>query len=190
MDETQKIRDKIIDTMLALAGRQPWDEVGFLDIAQESGVSLAALYIHFEDKTAILAAFARRLDAQITARVGALREDETCRDRLFDILMERYELLNAHRAAVRSFLSALRFDPKQVIIGMPHLGRSIQAMLDLAGIDSQGLRGAVKLTGVIGVYLHGLSVLMRDDSPDMSRLMAALDQDLQRSERVMNFLSF
>lgn len=189
MDETQKIRDKIIDSALSCAAAMPWDDVSFIDIARESGVTLAELYTHFEDKTAILAGFGRRLDGQVAERLGGIREEETCRDRLFDVMMERCELVNAHRAAMLSIFRAMEYDPKQVVIGLPHLGRSMQAMLDLSGIDGSGLRGAVKLAGLIGIYLHGLFVLMRDDSPDMARLMAALDKDLQRAETVMNFTS-
>ena len=187
MDEVQKIRDKIVDAALRLAAVHDWDDIGFIDISGEAEMPLEDLYQYFDDKADILAAFGSRLDDQVCRAIGSIRETETCRDRLFDALMERYEGLNAHRAAVLSIFKAFECDPKQVILGLPHIGRSMQRMLDCAGVDSGGIRGALKLTGLMALYLRGVYLLMQDDSPDMVKVMAALDRDLHRAETIMNF---
>ena len=189
MDDGQKIRDKIIDAALHLASVQAWDDIGFLDIAAQTDLTLDQIYAHFAQKSDILAGFGARLDAQVCAAIGPIRETETCRDRLFDLLMERYEGLNAHRAAMASVFKAFEGDPKQVILGLPHIARSMQVMLDSAGIESSGVRGAIKLSGLIGIYLHGVYLLIQDESPEMVKVMAALDRDLQRAETLMNFTS-
>ena len=112
-------------------------------------------------------------------------KDETSdpRDRLFDLLMERIDILNEDRAGIRAILDTCRFDPKQAVIGLPHLGRSMSWMLEAAGIGTGGIKGAVKVAALSGLYLRILWVWQSDDSPDMGKTMAALDQNLDRAER-------
>ena len=102
---------------------------------------------------------------------------------LFEILMERFDVLNADRPAVLSILKTVMRDPKQAVIGLPHLGRSMAWMLEAAGIETTGVRGAVRVAGLTGVYLYTVKSWMGDDSADLSKTMAALDRALSRAQQ-------
>lgn len=189
MTETQDIKAKIVSAALDCAAEMPWDSCGFIDIAARVGCDLAVLYGAFEAKDDILVAYGRQVDRDVAANVGAFRVSDECRDRLFDVLMERFEILNADRAALLSILGSFEADPKQAIIGLPHLGKSMTVMLELAGIETAGVRGALRVVGLTGLYLKALHVWKFDGSADMAKVMAVLDQDLRRAEGVVNFLS-
>lgn len=73
---------------------------------------------------------------------------------------------------------------------MPHLCRSMTWMMEAAGIETLGLRGALKVAGLTGVYLKVLKTWTEDDSPDLAKTMAALDKDLGRAESFANTLGF
>jgi hypothetical protein len=105
------------------------------------------------------------------------------RDRLFDILMERFDLANQDRAALTSILHSFKTDPKQMVISLPHLGLSMSRMCELAEIDTQGLRGALRVMGLMGAYVWVLRTWLQDDSPDLSKTMSALDKTLSRLEQ-------
>lgn len=186
--EIKAPRDAIIDAALGLAAVQGWDTCTVRDIAQEAGIGLETFYDHFEEKSDVLTAYARRLDRAVLAAFAELDYETSPRDRLFDILMERFDLANQDRAALVSILSACRADPKQAVISFPHLGQSMTRMLEAAGLDTGGLRGAARVAGLTGLYMWVLRTWMKDDSPDLSRTMAVLDKGLSRLETAANSL--
>lgn len=180
-------REAAIDAALTLAAEKGWASIGMGDIARKAKIKLADLYEVFEDKSDILAAYHRRLDRKVLETF----EGETGgnpRDVLFDILMERFDLLNDDRAAMVSILNALCTDPKEMVIAFPQLGRSMAWMCDAAGIETGGMKGAARVAGLGILYLAVLRVWKEDDSRDMSKTMAALDRYLDRGESIINTL--
>lgn len=182
-------KDKVIDAALELASRMPWDMVTLTDIAHGAGLSLAELADMFEDKGDILAAYGRRLDRAVLERCADPDPSSSEKDRLFEILMERFDELNSHRAAIVSVLKSFMPDPKQAVISLPHLCKSMTWMLELAGVETNGLRGAARVFGLTLVYLAGLKAWMDDESQDLSVTMAAVDKNLARAEQMASYLS-
>jgi ubiquinone biosynthesis protein COQ9 len=187
--QEKPVKERAIEAALTLASSMPWDMVTLSDIAAEADMSLAELSDYFDDKADILVAFERGIDRRMLEEAGSLSPDETPRDRLFDILMARFDILGENREAALSILKALRVDPKQVVIGFPHLGRSMSWALESAGIETTGIKGAVRVAGITGIYLNTLRIWIDDESADLSKTMAALDKGLSRAEKLAsNFM--
>ncbi len=182
---TLSVKDKALDAMLALAAAQDWNDISMADIARHADLAPDVLYDHFDDRSDLLAAYGRRIDRKILAQAPQTDDDDALspRDRLFDLMMDRFDVLNDHRDAVTSIMRSFRCDPKQAVISLPHLGRSMSWMLETAGIATSGFKGAVKVAGLTGLYLKALYVWMNDDSPDMGKTMAVLDKNLSRAEQ-------
>ncbi len=181
-------KEKAIDAVLALAAEKGWENTGLADIAGKAKIPLAELRDHFEDRIDILAAYGRSIDRKVLENTGTPDPDLSPRGRLFDILMERFDALNERREGVRAILKSFCHDPRQAVISLPHLGRSMCWMLEAAGIDTGGIRGALRIAGLTGVYLKTLKSWMDDDSPDMGKTMAALDKNLGHAERLAESL--
>jgi len=183
-------KEKIILSALALADQLGWERVTLSDIADDAKVDLATLYDLFECKTDILVGFGRMIDRQILGEVSlekceqrqgvASPQDSTHRDLLFDLLMDRFEALNGHRAGVVAVLESFKLDPKQAVIGLPHLCRSMTWMLEACGISTSGIKGALRVSGLVLLYLKAAKVWVKDESADLAKVMAALDKDLAR----------
>ena len=72
------------------------------DVAEAAGLGLADLYRLYPDKVALVAAFMARIDAEVLAGTPSQSDpEETARDRLFDVMMRRYDALRPYRAALR-----------------------------------------------------------------------------------------
>ncbi len=168
---------------LDLSARMGWDMVTLTDIADGAACSLAELSEVFEDKADILGVYGRQVDRKVLEACADPDPSMPERERLFEILMERFDVLSGDRAALVSIVQSFVRDPKQAVIGVPHLGRSMAWMLEAAGIETNGLRGAVRVMGLSGVYLYVLKVWMADESEDLARTMAALDRALDRAEK-------
>lgn len=180
-------REAAVDAALALAAEKGWASVGMLDIARKAKINIADLHELFDDKGDILAAWHRRIDRKVLETFEG-EAGGTPRDMLFDILMERFDILNDDRGAAVSILNALCLDPKELVIAFPQLGRSMAWMLDAAGIETGGVKGAARVAGLGVIYLAALRVWKDDDSRDMSKTMAALDRYLDRGESIINTL--
>jgi AcrR family transcriptional regulator len=153
------------------------------DIAAEAGLPILGVYRLYSSKPAILCAFFRRVDEAVLAAPLDSEPDERPRDRVFDLLMRRFDALTPYRAALEVLGRELPTDPLAALAAGAGLLRSMRWMLEAAGISGEGLGGvlAVKLTAA--AYLATLRVWLRDESPDLAPTMAALDRRLRGIER-------
>lgn len=188
MSSPIEIKEEIVRKTLELASDLGWEFLTLRDVAEANDLSLSELRGYFEDKSDILAALGRMIDRRVLGDVDEPDPEASHRDLLFDILMERFDALNDYRAGVVSVYQAFRYDPKQVVISMPHLCRSMSWMLEAAGIDTNGVKGAARVAGLTGVYLKTVRVWVKDDSPDMSKTMAALDKALGNAEKFAGYI--
>ncbi|HEY0900961.1 MAG TPA: TetR family transcriptional regulator [Micavibrio sp.] len=179
-----KIRDTIIRTALNLAARDGWGKVNLNTIAQEADIALSTVQAHFKDRDDILRAYEESIDARLLDSMGTGDEDATPREMLFDLLMERFDALNEQRAGMIAILDHSKCDPKLVARTMPHLGQAMAHLLEAADIDTTGLKGMAHIFGLTGVYLLTLKTWRDDESPDLSKTMAALDRNLGRAEQL------
>src|SRR5258707_14962755 len=175
--------DRIIDAALACIARQGWRRLSLADIAAEAGLPILRVYRLFSSKTAILRGFFRRVDEAVLAAPLDSEPDEHPRDRVFDLLMRRFDALTPYRDALEALGRELPTDPLAALAAGAGLLRSMRWMLEAAGISGEGLGGvlAVKLTAA--AYLATMRVWLRDESPDLAPTMAALDRRLRGIER-------
>jgi AcrR family transcriptional regulator len=172
--------------MLLLA-EQPIERIGLAEIAERSGVTLADLRGEFGSPLAVLAAHVKELDRKVLAEVDPDMEEESPRERLFDVLMRRLELLSPHREAVRSLLRSVRRDPPLALALNAMAVRSQQWMLTSAGIGASGPKGVVRAQGLALLFANVLRTWV-DDEDDNTQTLAALDRELARGQRFAGLL--
>jgi AcrR family transcriptional regulator len=181
-------REKIVAALLALLADKPFEAIGFADIAARAGISLAVLRGEFSSTLAILAAHMKAIDRAVLAADMSDVAEEPERERLFDVLMRRLELLAPHREAVRSLLRSARRDPPLALALNGLAVRSQQWMLTAAGIGASGPRGVIRAQGLAVLFASVLRTWIRDEDPGLARTMAALDRALARGQRLVGFL--
>jgi AcrR family transcriptional regulator len=175
--------DRIIDAAFSRIPTEGWRMLSLAAIATASGLPILRVYRNFHSKQAILSAFFRRIDEAVLADPPAGEEGERPRDRLFDLIMRRFDALRPYKPALEVLRRELPFDPVSMLVAGGALLRSLRWMHEAADIATSGVRGqiAVRLTG--GAYLATMRVWQRDDSADLGPTMAALDARLRRMER-------
>lgn len=179
-----------LDAFTVLVAERGYAGVSLRDVAQEAGLSFAELYRRYPDKPALIAAFMARVDSEVLD--GTPRQsdpEETARDRLFDVMMRRYDALKPHRAFLRQLRQPLMNDPILALSLAPALRRSSAAMLEAAAIPSDGLAGAVQQDALAAIHLTVSRVFYGDESGDLSKTMAALDSRLKTAERWMQIFA-
>lgn len=175
--------DRVIDAALALAAERGWAGVSMADIAQSAKVPLANVLRFFPSKPSILNGFIRRIDSQVLAVTSDGSEsDDGARDRLFDVLMRRFDALQPHKKGLAQILCGSLCTPLAPLNHLPRYLCSMALMLEAGGISPAGLGGRIRVKGLAFVYACAFRVWLRDDSPDMAKTMAALDSGLKRAD--------
>ena len=174
----------VTDVALNLAAEKGWRDLALADIAEAAGLSIGALYAQYPSKAAILAAYSRGIDAAVLAETDSDQASESAKDRLFDLLMRRFDKLDGHKPGLLRIAEDTGRDPLSLVCSLGNVDRSMAAMLEAAGLSTTGLRGVLRIKGLSAVYIAGLRAWFRDDSPDKAKTMATLDRALGRAERM------
>jgi AcrR family transcriptional regulator len=178
------VNEAALDAFIKLIASKGFADVALRDVAEAAGLSLAELYRVYPDKVALVAAFMAKIDAQVLAGTPARRDpEETARDRLFDVMMRRYDALRPYREALDAIRRAGLRDPMLALAIGPALRRSMAAMLEAAAVPSEGLSGALRQNGLLAIHYAVSRVYDKDDTTDLSKTMAALDSRLKGAER-------
>jgi len=181
-------REKIVETFMALLAEKPFEKIGFGEIAARCGLSLADCRNEFASTIGILAAHIKEVDRKVLAGGQGDMAEEPPRERLFDVLMRRLETLAPQRAAIRSLMRSAARNPGLALALNGFALRSQQWMLTAADIDASGPRGLIRAQGLALLYARVLRVWLDDDDPGLARTLAALDRELARGQRWVNFL--
>ncbi|HVM81004.1 MAG TPA: TetR/AcrR family transcriptional regulator [Stellaceae bacterium] len=175
-------RDRILDAALALSERSGWRGASLGAIAGEADMPLHEVYAEFRSRSAIIAGLMARTDEQVLAGTAAPDAEETPRDRLFEVLMRRFDALKPHRAALKAIARDLLTDPPLALCATPALMRSMAWTLEAAGLSSAGPRGRFHVRAIAALYLCVSRTFLDDDTADLSKTMAALDRRLSQAE--------
>jgi AcrR family transcriptional regulator len=175
--------DRIIDAALALIPTEGWRGLSLAATAAAAELPILRVYRVFRSKQAILCGVFRRIDETVLTEPPVPEPDERPRDRLFDLLMRRFDALQPYKAALDVLRRELPSDPITALCAANALMRSMRWMLEAADIPVCGVRGAVAVRLATAAYLSAMRVWRSDDSSDLARTMAALDARLRRVER-------
>jgi AcrR family transcriptional regulator len=180
-------RDRAIASLMSLLAEHPFEQIGLSQIASDAKLSLAELRAEFASTLSILAAHIKETDRALLASIDADMAEESPRERLFDVLMRRVELLSPHREAVRGLLRSARRDPPLALALNAMAVRSQQWMLTAAGIGASGPKGMVRAQGLALLFANVLRTWV-DDEDDNTQTLAALDRELARGQRFAGLL--
>ncbi|SDF41747.1 transcriptional regulator, TetR family [Limimonas halophila] len=175
--------ERVIEAAMHLAAVHGWEQLALRDVARAAGASLAELHRAHPSKQHILRAYTRGLDQAILDAQEPEDLGEPARDRMFEVLMQRFERMQPNREAIRAVLHSYQRDPLLAVGGLCQLRRSMATMLEAADLSSAGMRGRIRRDGLCGLYLAVLRTWLSDDTTDMSRTMATLDTYLRRVEQ-------
>jgi AcrR family transcriptional regulator len=176
----------LIGSAFRLAAEQGWSRVNVPAAAQAAGLSLAQARGRFPNRIAILRRFGQLLDQTALA---ATPSEGTVRDRLFDLLMRRFDALQAHRDGVLVLMRSLPRDPPSALLLACNTRQSMRWMLQAAGVSPSGLHGELRARGLLAVWLWGVRAWQRDESLDLSTTMAAVDAALGRAEEAETWIA-
>ncbi|HVV32843.1 MAG TPA: hypothetical protein VHC73_06420 [Vitreimonas sp.] len=175
------VRRDLARAALDLAAKGAWREVTLTKLAEAAGRPAPELYgaSPWEAIDCVEEAFDRAI-----ADGPALDPAQSVRDRLFDLVMRRFEAMEPHRAAVTAMEAGVDRDP--ILLASVHQRhvRCARWVLALAGLEADGMSGQARAQG-LGVIIGQARAAWRgDEAGDYAKTMASLDKNLRRAEEM------
>lgn len=176
------IRRDLARAALELAGKAPWRETTLTMLADAASRPVSDFYggSLWEAVDCVEEAF----DRAIADNMDELDPDQSVRDRLFELIMRRFEAMEPHRAAVLAMEAGVDRDPTLIASAHQRHVRCARWVLALAGLEADGMTGQARAQG-LGVIIGQARAAWRgDDAGDFAKTMASLDKNLRRAEEM------
>ncbi len=171
----------LMEALWRVVAAEGWRAATIEAVAAEAGVPAAGLRARFPSRALLLSRHATVVDRVVID--GTIPDaGGSPRERVFDVLMRRFDALQPHRAGLLRLLEDLPRDPVMALAVAPLLPLSMARMLEAAGIAADGALGPVRVNGLAAVWIAAIQAWRKDDSADLSATMAALDKALDRAE--------
>ena len=185
------VRDRIVDAALELAEEHGWASVRLHQVAERTGVPLAAIGVEFRDQDALANAwFARALSAIEGIPPEALA-GQSAPERLHLVIMRWFEALAPHRAVTGQMLRAKLYPghPQHWVPLIFDLSGLVHWFLDVARIASTGRRRQMAEIGLTVIVIGSLRVWLSDDSAGSERTRSYLQRRLDAADRWLTRLA-
>lgn len=176
------IRRDLARAALTFAATASWREATLVKLADISARPVSDFYGASlgEAVDCVEEAF----DRAIADNMDQLDPSQSVRDRLFELIMRRFEAMEPHRAAVMAMEQGADRDPALLAVAHQRHVRAARWVLALAGLEADGMTGQARAQG-LGVIIGQARAAWRSDSAgDFAKTMASLDKNLRRAEEM------
>ncbi|WP_270936267.1 TetR family transcriptional regulator [Falsiroseomonas oryzae] len=182
MDTAANPDAPLIEALFRVIADHGWRGVTVTRLSVASGLPARELVDRFPSRLDLLRTFADLVMDEV-ARGTVPGQGGTPRDRLFDVLMRGLDALAPFKPGLKRLMTEMYTDA--VLFGRmaPLFQRSMERMLDAAEIDSGGLKGRLRATGLTLVWIRVVNAWSKDSSEELGPTMAALDRALERAEQ-------
>jgi AcrR family transcriptional regulator len=183
-----EIREDTIRAALALAEHRPWGALTLAEIAEAAGLGLDVFH-GTSGKAAIADAVEPWLDRAMSEEAVGLDPEGSPRERLFDVIMLRFEAMEPWRGGLISLMNWRERAPDRIAHLLSARRRSAHWALVSAGLDgSASVPLALKSANVAWAMARAERAWRKDTDPGHARTMAALDKQLRSAEERMGWL--
>ena len=104
------------------------------------------------------------------------------REKIIEGLLHRFETYSPYRAQIDQLNLSARRHPELALRLLDGLEAVVRRVLVMAGDSAYGLKGMLRVKGVVAVFLVTARVWIEDDSPDLAATMKMLDQQMVKAE--------
>ena len=168
---------------IALAALRLANEKGWQAVTLDKVAKAAKVKITLKSSYDLVGIIAATLD---DAAWAAITPQGSAHDRLFDLLMARFDELQKHRRAITSMAKTARSDKKlSCMLGKATID-GVYRLIEKSGLTEPAR--PILAAGLLAIYGWVFLVWQRDDSRDMAKTMAALDRALGWADKGVTLL--
>lgn len=179
----------LLAAAMALIAERGWRRFSLVELARRTGRSLSAVRAELPGRAAVLCRLGERLDAAMLAVAPAELAEMTPRERLFELMMRRFDAMAAYRDGLQAMARPGAVDLAALAASVCNLRRAGGWLVDAAGGPGSGLAGVAARHAVVAVYARTFSVWLVDDTEDRARTLAELDRRLGQLDAAVGWVA-
>ena len=181
-----KFADKaaLQDALWAALTHQDYLQIRLSALADAAGISNLQAVLAAGSVERVLLGALQEMDDDILAQCAEDFGDDVqanVHEKLLEGLTQRLEAYADKRTGLDSIFKACPRQPALAMQLFSNLYSFVDRLLILCGDDEEGLKKMARIHGICGVVLKASTAWQRDDSPDLSKTIKVLDQDLKKA---------
>lgn len=158
------------------------------ELADKHAISMAELRREVSGEFDLLNAFSKWVDMELSAR-ASVDMDMPKRERVLDLLMERFDISAPYKKGIGVIFGYVKKDIALAAKLNCASKRSMGWVLTLSGQNPRGfLRDGLR-QGLVFAMLAATETWLKDETPDSSKTLAKLDQELRKGEKRLETIS-
>lgn len=189
-------RDDIVGVVMEIIAQKGWDSVTISAVARACGGAVIPEVTTKDDLFRFIVTWVDdRMMAAVPDDHPLLGGDSGCiKDRLFELFMARFDAMQEYRAG---FIRLVDDTAGAVFrrgdaclartVALPIL-KAMGGVLTTVGVQTDGIKGKVKIASMTLVYIMSLRKWVKDESGDLGMTMAELDHRLDQWLRVNDWV--
>ena len=172
---------RIAQNTLAILKKKSWKVLNFEEVLKNNK------NINIKSKIDLLKNINRYVDDALIIKMKKLEISST-KDMLFEVLMARFDILQQNRKAYLEIYKGFKKSPQYFIKLLPSFLESMIITAELAKYNVNGLKGTIRLKGLMMVYFATFFQWLEDKTTSLERTMTQLDKNLDQAEKFGKFV--
>ena len=173
---------RIAQNTLAILKKKSWKVLNFEEVLKNNK------NINIKSKIDLLKNINRYVDDALIIKMKKLEISST-KDMLFEVLMARFDILQQNRKSYLEIYKAFKKSPQYFIKLLPSFLESMIITAELAKYNVNGLKGSIRLKGLMMVYFATFFQWLEDKTTSLERTMTQLDKNLDQAEKFGKLVS-
>jgi hypothetical protein len=173
---------RIAQNTLAILKKKSWKVLNFEEVLKNNK------NINIKSKIDLLKNINRYVDDALIIKMKKLEISST-KDMLFEVLMARFDILQQNRKSYLEIYKGFKKSPQYFIKLLPSFLESMIITAELAKYNVNGLKGTIRLKGLMMVYFSTFFQWLEDKTTSLERTMTQLDKNLDQAEKFGKLVS-
>ena len=170
---------KIAQQTLSILKKKSWNIFSLEQVLKSVKVKKTNIKTKFD----LLKLISKYVDYLLINNTKSL-ENSSTKDMLFEVIMARFDILEENRKAFLEIYKILKKNPQQFIKLFPTFLESIIITAELAKYNVNGLKGTIRLKGLMLIYFITFFQWMDEKDSSLEKTMTALDKNLDQAEKL------
>ena len=178
---------KLAETTLLILEKRSWHSIKIDEVYNKMNINKKKLQNKVDNKRDLLRNINHYFDFKLCSTADSI-DKSTHRDMIFEIIMMRFDILQTHRKPIIKIFEFFKKKPQELAFLLPSLIESMISMAGLAKIPIVGVKGNLKVKGLLVIYFSSFLVWTKDNSESLEKTMTSLDNHLNRVGRLLSII--
>ena len=178
---------KLAETTLLILEKRSWHSIKIDEVYNKININKKNLQNKVDNKRDLLRNIIHYFDFKLRSTADLI-DQSTRKDMIFEIIMMRFDILQIHRKPIIKIFEFFKKKPQELVFLLPSLIESMISMAGLAKISIVGIKGNLKVKGLLVIYFSSFLVWSKDNSENLEKTMTSLDNHLDRTGKLLSII--